>query len=80
MPSQRDDIDLLKNAAKSVGGVKALARRVRISAELMRLYLEGRQPIPKDVVFKAIDIVLDGPLAKQPRSPFKRPRTRAKKE
>lgn len=65
MPIKRDEIRLLKNAAKTAGGVEAFATRVGISARLMRLYLEGRRPIPDELVFKAVDIVLDGPPASQ---------------
>jgi hypothetical protein len=65
MAVKREHIHVLKKAAKTVGGVEALAMRVGVSAQVMRLYLKGRKPIPDDLVFKAVDIVLDGPLASQ---------------
>jgi hypothetical protein len=61
MPIKREQISLLKKAAKTVGGIEAFATRVGISAQVMRLYLEGRRPIPNDLVLKAVDVVLDGP-------------------
>ena len=65
MPVKREHIRVLKQAADTVGGVEALARRLGISAGVLRLYLEGRRPIPDELVFKAVDIVLDGPPASQ---------------
>ena len=79
MPIKRDEIRLLKKAAETVGSVEALATRVGINAQVMRLYLEGRQPISKDLVFKAVDIVLDGSASKSPPA-SKHRRARAKKK
>ena len=61
MPIKQEQISLLKKAVKTVGGIEALATRVGVSAQVMRLYLDGRRPIPNDLVLKAVDIVLDGP-------------------
>lgn len=80
MPIKRDELRLLKKAAETVGGVEAFAMRVGISAKVMRLHLEGREPIPKDLVFKAVDIVLDAPPATQSPPASKHRRARAKKK
>ena len=80
MPIKRDEIRLLKKAAETLGGVEAFATRVGISARLMRLYLEGRRRIPDELVFKAVDIVLDGPPASQSPPASKHRRARAKKK
>jgi hypothetical protein len=80
MPINRDEIRLLKKATETVGGVEALAMRVGVSAIVMRLYLESRRPIPKDLVFKAVDIVLDGPPATQSPPASRHRRARAKKK
>ena len=49
---------LLAKAAAEQGGVEALAHRLGMSEKVMRHYIQGKDPIPDEIVLKVIDIIL----------------------
>lgn len=59
MPSQDAARVALARAAKKVGGVAALARRLNISERVLKLYLEGHHLIPDSLFLRAVDLLAD---------------------
>lgn len=50
---------MLARAAERLGGVEALAVRLKVSQRLLAHYLEGKDPVPDSLMLSAIDVVLD---------------------
>ena len=42
-----------------LGGVEALAVRLKVSQRLLAHYIEGKDPIPDALMLSAIDVVLE---------------------
>jgi AcrR family transcriptional regulator len=50
---------LLAHIAVRMGGVDQIAKRLKLSARVVRLYIEGKEQIPDALVLRAVDLILD---------------------
>jgi hypothetical protein len=50
---------VLARAAAKSGGVEALAERMQIGHRVLRHYIEGKEPVPDEVLLRALDVLLD---------------------
>ena len=59
-PAQRVTVHtrVLHRACQLVGGVKQLARRLKVSPELVHAWLEGEEVPPAGIFLKAVDLIL----------------------
>lgn len=61
----------LQRAAEKVGGVEKLQERLKISARILRLCIEGKVEPPQDVFLRAVDLLneLDKELSQRSGGP-----------
>lgn len=59
VPIQKASRQILAKAAVKVGGAEVLASRLEITAQVLKLYLEGDQEIPDSLLLRAIDIIIE---------------------
>lgn len=67
---------VVQRAAEIVGGIDQLAKRLGVSPLAVWDWLDGTRPPPQDAFLKAVDIVLEHDLPKDPGKPtveFRRP-------
>lgn len=50
---------ILARAAVRLGGVDALASRLKISQRALTLYIQGHEAAPDSLLLRAIDFILD---------------------
>ncbi len=50
---------VLARAAAKVGGVQALANRLKLAPRIVAHYIEGHDAIPDSVLLLAIDVILE---------------------
>jgi hypothetical protein len=51
---------ILARAAAQLGGVEALASRLRVSPRVVEHYISGHELVPDALLLQVIDVVLDG--------------------
>jgi hypothetical protein len=52
-------IDTLRRAARLLGGVDALARKLKVSTWRLEAWLNGQEAVPDDVFLRAVDLIED---------------------
>ena len=50
--------ELLARTAAQVGGVANLASELKVSERSLRLYIQGKEPIPEGLMLLIIDVLL----------------------
>jgi hypothetical protein len=68
MPPPEATKRLLAHAAARLGGVEPLAKHIGISERLMKLYLEGAQPLPDALFLRIVDLISDDDGGQKPKS------------
>lgn len=59
VPIQKASRQILAKAAVTVGGAEMLASRLQVTAQVLKLYLEGDREIPDPLLLRAIDIIIE---------------------
>jgi hypothetical protein len=49
----------LAHAAAKIGGVEELGARLKIGHRVLQHYIAGGEPVPDDLLLRAIDVILE---------------------
>jgi hypothetical protein len=52
-------IDTLRRAARLLGGVEPLARKLRVSPRQLEAWMNGQEAVPTDIFLRTVDLIED---------------------